>query len=189
MVATMPVNGHRQSKPAIAETAANEIGRRDVVVLAADVPEPREHQEQDRINDDRVRHREERDRAGTKGERRDGDESVGGIEIAADQEPGDDGAETPAAKTPFVQQIEVTLTPMRGDKTEPRDKGEQRHEDDQSGPVNLLHDSSPGLFFGCPATATQSIGLPMLGVGREINDCSEHGPDDHPQQLIPIKER
>jgi hypothetical protein len=44
---------------------------------------------------------------------------------------------------------------------------EQRHEDDQSGPVNLLHGSSPGLFFGCPATATQSIGLPMLGVGRE----------------------
>ena len=51
----------RQRQPAIAEAAAHEIAGGDVAVLVADMPEPREHQEQDRIDQDRVGHREERD--------------------------------------------------------------------------------------------------------------------------------
>ena len=108
--------GHRdgERQPAIAKPAAHEIGRRDVVVLVADVPEPREHQKQDRIDQDGVRHREEGDRAGAEGQRRYRDESVGGVEIAADQKPGDEGAETPAAQPPFMQLVEIALAPARG---------------------------------------------------------------------------
>ena len=119
-------DGHRQRQPAVAEAAAHEIRRRDVVVLVADVPEPRKHQEQDRIDHDRVGHGEERDGAGAEGQRRHGDEGVGGVEIAADQEPGDDGAEAPAAEAPFVQLVEVALAPVRGGEAEPGDEAEQQ---------------------------------------------------------------
>ena len=119
-------DGDRQRQPAIAEAAAHEIGRRDVIVLVADVPEPREHQEQDRIDHDRVRHREERDGAGAEGERRNGDERVGGVEVAADQEPGDQGAKAPAAQAPFVQLVEIALAPMRGGKSQPGNEAEQQ---------------------------------------------------------------
>ena len=119
----------RQREPAVAEAAAHEIGRRDVAVLVADVPEPRKHEEQDRIDDDRIGHREEGDRAGAERERRHGDEGVGGIEVAADQEPGDQRAEAAAAEPPFVQLIEVALAPMRGGEAEPGDEAEQQDED------------------------------------------------------------
>ena len=92
----------------------------DVAVLVRDRPEPREHEEQDRIDHDRVRHGEEADRAGAEQQRRHGDEGVGGVEVAADQEPGDDGAEAAAAQAPFVQQVEVALAPVRGDEAEDR---------------------------------------------------------------------
>ena len=144
-------DGDRQRQPAIAEAAAHEIGRRDVVVLVADMPEPRKHQEQDRIDHDRVRHREEGDGAGAEGERRHGDEGVGRVKVAADQEPGDDGAEAPPAQAPFVQQIEVALAPVRGGETQPRDETEQSNEDDQGSPVHFLHGKPPD--FSCSSIA------------------------------------
>jgi hypothetical protein len=110
------------------------------------MPKPRKDQEQDRIDHDRVRHREEGDGAGAEGERRDGDEGVGRVEIAADQEPGDDGAKAPAAQAPFMQLVEIALAPMRGGETQPRDEGEQRYEDDQSSPVYFLHGRPPQLL-------------------------------------------
>ena len=106
---------------------------------------PRKHQEQDRVDHDRVGHGEERDGAGAEGERRHRDEGVGGVEIAADQEPGDDGAEPPAAKPPFVQQVEIALAPVGGRKAEPGDEAEQQHEDDQRNPVHVLHGIPPHL--------------------------------------------
>ncbi len=131
--------GHRdrQRQPAVAEPAAHEIGGGDVAVLVHDAPQPRKHQEQQRIDDDRVGHREERDGAGAEGQRRHGDEGVGGIEIAADQEPGDDGAEAPPAEAPLVQQVEIAPAPARGGEAEPGDEAEQQHEDDESRPVDL----------------------------------------------------
>ena len=176
---------HRQRQPAVAEAAAHEIGGGDVVVLVADVPEPREHQEQDRIDDDRVRHGEERDGAGAEGQRRNGDESVGGVEVAADQEPGDDRAEAPAAEAPFVQQVEIALAPVGGREAEPGDEAEQQHEDDQRGPVDVLHGSLPDfpLFRSADREASRLV------LGREIDDRGEHGADDHPKQLIPVEER
>ena len=139
-------DGHGQRQPAIAEAAAHEIARGDVVVLVADIPEPREHQEQDRIDQDRVGHREERDGAGAEGERRNGDEGVGRIDVAADQEPGDERAEAPAAEAPFVQQIEIALAPMRGGKAQPGDEGEQQHEDGERGPIHVCHGIPPRVF-------------------------------------------
>ncbi len=184
---------HRQRQPAIAEAAAHEIGRRDVVVLVADVPEPRKHQEQDRIDHDRVRHREERDGAGAEGERRNGDEGVGGVEVAADQEPGDEGAEAPAAQAPFVQLIEIALAPLRGGKAQPGDEPEQHHENGQSGPVYLLHGMPPQAWLFVADWLALSRGhratLKALSFGREINDRGQNRADDHPEHLIPIEER
>ena len=140
-------DGHRQRQPAVAEAAAHEIRRRDVIVLVTDLPKPRKHQEQDRIDHDGVGHGEERDGAGAESERRHGDEGVGGVEIAADQKPGDDGAEPPAAQPPFVQQIEVALAPMRRGEAEPGDEGKQQDEDDQRSPVHVLHGVSPPNFL------------------------------------------
>ena len=54
-------DGHGQRQPAVAEAAAHEIAGGDVAVLVADVPKPRKHQKQYRIDDDGVGHREERD--------------------------------------------------------------------------------------------------------------------------------
>ena len=111
-----------QRQPAIAIAATHEIRRRDVAVLVADVPEPRKHQEQDRIDQNRVGHREERDGAGSERKRRNGDERVGRVDVAADQEPGDQRAEAPAAEAPFVQLVEIALAPMRGGKAQPGDE-------------------------------------------------------------------
>ena len=138
-------DGDRQRQPAIAEAAAHEIGRRDVIVLVADMPKPRENQEQDRVDHDRVRHREEGDGAGAEGERRNGNEGVGRVEVAADQEPGDDGAEAPAAQTPFVQLVEIALAPMRSGETQPCDEAEQHHENAERNPVHILHGNLPSF--------------------------------------------
>lgn len=67
---------HRQREPAIAEAAAHEIARRDVLVLVADVPNSRKDQEQDRIDHDGIGDGEERDGPRTEGKRRHGDERV-----------------------------------------------------------------------------------------------------------------
>src|SRR5262249_58466672 len=53
---------------------------------------PRKHEKQDRTDDDRVRYGEEGNRAGAEGERGNSDESVGRVEVAADQKPGDNSA-------------------------------------------------------------------------------------------------
>ena len=164
-------DGDRQRQPAVAEAAAHEIGRRDVVVLVADLPKPRKHQEQDRIDHDGVGHREERDRAGAESERRHGDEGVGGVEIAADQKPGDDGAEPPPAQPPFVQLVEIALAPVRRGKAEPGDEGEQHNENDQRSPVHVLHGVSPRYVSGRPSATVSRM---RNGYRRGRMSCSEN---------------
>ena len=126
----------RQREPAVAEPPAHEVGRRDVAMLVRDRPQAREHDVEDRIDHDRVRHGEEADRAGAEQQRGHRDERIGGVEVAADQEPGDDGAEAAPAQAPFVQQVEVALAPVRGDEAEEGDEAEQDDEDDEGGPVD-----------------------------------------------------
>jgi hypothetical protein len=47
-----------------------------------------------------------------------------------------------------VEQIEVALAPLRSREPEPRNEAEQHHEDDESGPVYILHGVPPqALLF------------------------------------------
>ncbi len=133
----MPVTHHRERQPTVAETALHEIARGDVAMLVADVPQAPKHQEHQRINNDGVRHGEKCDRAGAEGQRGNRDEGVGGIDIAADQEPGDDGAEAPAAQAPFMQQIQIALAPACGRETQPSDEAKQQDENDQRNPIQI----------------------------------------------------
>jgi hypothetical protein len=55
-------------------------------------------------------------------ERRHCDEGIGGVEVSAQQKPGDDGPKSPSAETPFMQHIEIGLPPARGDEAEPSDE-------------------------------------------------------------------
>src|SRR5262249_27244883 len=97
---------------------------------------------QNRIDHNRVWHREKRNRTSAEGERRHGDECIGRVEVAAYQEPRDHRAEAPAAETPFVQQIEIALAPMRRRETKPSDEPKQRDKNDQSGPIDVGHGTS-----------------------------------------------
>ena len=154
----MPVIVTASASQRLPKRPRTKSAARDVVVLVADVPEPRKHQEQDRIDHDRVGHREERDRAGAERQRRDGDEGVGGVEIAADQEPGDDGAEAPAAEPPFMQLVEVALAPMRGGKAEPGDEAEQ-----QRRRWSARSSSRPARINALPRFASILVGHDLRG--------------------------
>jgi hypothetical protein len=77
-------------------------------------------------------HREEPDRAEAEHERRDGDEGVRGVDVAAQEEPGDPAAEVPPAQAPLVEVVELARPPPpRGDEAEHGHEQEQRDDDDQ----------------------------------------------------------
>ena len=128
--------GDGEREPMAAVAGFDEIRCRHVVVLVAHVPQPRHDQEHQRIHDDRVRQREESVRADGEHQRRHRDDGVGRIDVAADQEPGDDGAEAASAQTPFVQLREIGLLPARGDESEHRHQHEEEREDDPRGDVD-----------------------------------------------------
>ena len=139
-----PGQRHGEREQPVAEAVAHEVGCGHVPARVSDGPEPREDQIEDRIDEDGVGHREEAHGAGAEHERRHGDEGVGGVEIAAEQEPGDDGAEAAPAKAPFMQDIEIGLAPTRRDKAEPGDEQEQGDEDGRRREVQAQR-TSPGV--------------------------------------------
>ena len=117
--------GHRRDEPGDRDgeredagvvAAADEVGGRDVAVPVADRPQPRHEDEDDRVEDDRVGHREEPgDRAHREHRRRHRDEGVRRVEVTAEQEPGDPGAELAPAQPPLVERVEgVALLEARG---------------------------------------------------------------------------
>ncbi len=128
--------GNRQSQPLIAVAAFDEVGAGDVVVLMRNRPQARHDGEHDRIDDDRIRQREEAVSTLREHDRRHGDHGIGGVEVAADQEPGDDGAETPPAQAPFMQLGQIAGFPARGDEAQHGDQGEEKDEDDQGRPID-----------------------------------------------------
>ncbi len=135
-------DGDGERQPAIAEAAAHEIGGRDVAVLLRDRPQPREHDEDEGIDQDRIGHGEEGERTGAEGEGRNGDEGVGRIEVAAEQEPGDQRPEAAARKAPFMQEIEIAAPPIgRGEADECHER-EEEDEDAERDPVQF-HDRFP----------------------------------------------
>ena len=93
-------DGDEQRQRRRAEAAADEVGRGHVAVHVADRPQPDQHEEDDRVDDDRVRHGEEPDGAGAEDQGRNGDERVGRVEVAAEQEPGDPRPEARGRRGP-----------------------------------------------------------------------------------------
>ena len=99
-------DGHGEREAARAEPATHEVGRGDVAVPVADRPHPAHEDEDDRVEHDRVGHGEEPgDRAGRPHRRRNRDERVGRVEVTAEQEPGDPGAERAASEAPLVERL------------------------------------------------------------------------------------
>ncbi len=126
-------NGEREA--AAAEASAHEIGAGYIALRARHAPEPREGHEHEHIGDGRHRARRKKPVTGTGAEhqRRHSDEGIGGVEIAAEQKPGDDRAEATPAQSPFRDLGEIALAPARGEEAEPGDEQKQREEDDQRG--------------------------------------------------------
>jgi hypothetical protein len=46
-----------------------------------------------------------------------------------------------------VQLIEVASAPPGGSEAHPGDEAEQRHEDDESGPIHVSHGIPPNFYF------------------------------------------
>ena len=77
----------RDFERTVAEAVAHEIGSGNVAALARDAPKAHQHDEHDGIGDGFNGHGKEPERSDSIDERRNGDERVGGIDIAADQKP------------------------------------------------------------------------------------------------------
>jgi hypothetical protein len=129
-------HGDGKREHAAAITRADEVGGRHVALTLRDAPQLREHDERERIDQDRIRQREEARCACAEHECGDGDERVGGVQVATQQEPRDDRAEAPAAEAPLFQMREIAFTPVRGDEAKDRDADEEQNEDEGCGGVH-----------------------------------------------------
>ncbi len=109
----------RQRERLGAEAAPHEVGRRHVAVPVRDRPEPRQEDEDDRVEHDRVGHGEEADRRAEVQRRRHRDEGVGGVDVAADQEPRDEGAEAAPAQPPLVEVVQLVARAASGPRGSP----------------------------------------------------------------------
>ena len=161
----------QRERPAVV-AALDEVGRRDVAVPVADRPQPGQEQEDQRVDHDRVGHGEEADRAAGVQQRGHRNEGVGRVEVAADQEPGDEGAEPAAAQAPLVEAAHVGgPTPPRGDEAEDRDEQEEEEEDAERDRADVAH------RFACPVA--------VAGLGEVVGDDGQHHRDGDHRQLEP----
>ena len=126
-----PRQGNGQRQPAMAEAAAHEIGGGDIAMGARHRPQPWESHEQHRIHQRRIGHGEESGRPGAEQQRRHRDEGIGGVEIAAQKKPGDQGAEAAPAQAPLRQLRQVGMAPARTEQAQERHEHEQDQEHDQ----------------------------------------------------------
>jgi hypothetical protein len=118
-----------QLQPARIVGAMHHIGRGDVAIGVRNLPQHRHHCKYEGIDDDGVGQREEAIGANRIDQRRHRNYSIGGVEIAADQEPGDPGAELTAAQSPFVEVFtDGTRFPARGEKAH---HGHERKKEDE----------------------------------------------------------
>ena len=107
-----PGDRHQGGQRAGLEPGPDEVGGGHETMTMRHRPEPDQRQEHQGIQHDGVRHRVEPDRARAEHQGRHRDECVGGVEVAADQEPGDPGAELATAQSPLVQVVHgVALLP------------------------------------------------------------------------------
>src|SRR5581483_8587733 len=122
-----PRESDREPECTRPEASGDEVRGRHEPVPMGDRPEPGHEHEYDRLDENRVRDREP---AGHGAERvhraRHSDKRVGRIEVSAEQEPGDEAAEGPAAEAPLVKRRELADTaPPRRCESKDRDEREQ----------------------------------------------------------------
>jgi hypothetical protein len=109
-------------------------------MAVGDGPQPHRGQQHERVHHDRVGDGEEAQRADAEDQRRDGDEGVGGVEVAAEQEPRHPGAELAAPEPPLVEVVEALgPAPPRGEEAQDRDDQEQDDEDGERDTVDAVH--------------------------------------------------
>src|SRR5579859_448851 len=126
--------GYRESERSAAKTVFHEVGSGDIATLLTDGPELGHQNEDDGIDEDGIGNSEPAvQRAQAKHGRGYGDKGIGGVKIAAQQEPGHNSAETPPGKAPFADQIQVAAPPARSNKSQ---NGNERKENDKDGKCN-----------------------------------------------------
>ena len=132
-----------RERPAVV-AALHEVRRRDVAVPVGHRPQPGQEQEDQWVDDDRVRHREESDRASGVQQRGHRDKRVRRVEVAADQEPRNEGAEAAAAESPLVEAVEgLRAAPAGGHEAEHGDEQEEEQEDAESNGADVTHRGAP----------------------------------------------
>ena len=139
--------GHRRQDPGqrdrelqslVPVAAEDKIAGGHVSMFFRHRPQPRQRQIQEWIDDNGVRDREEP--IGANGEDHCGnrDDRVGGVKIAAEQEPGDPAAEASAAKTPFGDVIEIGRLPARRNEAEHRHQPKKEYEHGRRNDVEMV---------------------------------------------------
>jgi len=138
--------GHRELERARSIATLHHVRRRHMVVCLRNRPKYWHDGEDEGIGDDRIGQREEAVGAHGIDEGRHRDHCVGGVDIAADQEPGNPGAELASPKPPFVEMSERFWTPpMRRRETQGGDEAEEENEDRERRVVDLSgHPGSSG---------------------------------------------
>ena len=172
IVATMPVIAIISASVGRAVAPAHEVGRRHVAVLVRHRPQPRRDDERHREDQDRVRDREEAERADREHQPGHGDERVRGVEVTAEQEPGDPAARSCARRAPTRRGARATSPGASATATKPMpgDEREQGDEDDQLDPLDV-HVSAPAC------------------VVAAVDEDRQHRADRHPGHLVPPEER
>ena len=114
-------------------TAADEVCKGDVAVAMADGPKARQDEHHVGVDKDCVGDGEKAVGAGTIKRGGDGDDSVGGVEIATEEEPGDPGTEAATCEAPFFQRMHAIgwSTPACGPESGDGDESEEEAEDEK----------------------------------------------------------
>ena len=196
-------DGDREGQDPGPGTALDEVGRRHVAVAVRDRPEARHEDEDDGVEDDRVRDGEEAV-DGPEGPHRGGhrDERVGRVEVAAEQEPRDPRAEGAAAEAPLLEALHA----RRGDASgRPRSRPPATTTKKKMRTARATPLTPAGVGGGSdgghrvPSSRDVVVveeGV-TLGVHRHVRTCLEHEPvggvrqgraDDHPEELVPDEE-
>ncbi len=169
---------HGQREEPAVEAPAHEVGGGDVSVAVRDAPHPRHRDEDERVRDHGVRQREEAERARAEDERRHRHERVGRVEVTAEQKPRDHRAEAAPREAPFVELVEVSAPPARGDEPQHGDEREEDDEYGERGDVGRVHRSvrfASGSLLG-------SV------MRREVHDGRERRGHRDEHELVPVEE-
>ncbi len=124
-----------EAEPAVAVAPGDEVGGGDVAALVRHRPELGKGQVEQRVDQDRVGHGKEAEGTAGVNQRRHSDHGVGGVEVAADQEPRHPRTKAAPAKPPFVQVRQVAAAPPPGEEADGRHEREDDDEDDRRRPV------------------------------------------------------